>query len=493
MLAVILAERGAMALSRRIILNATAVSTAALVVSFAPTLTASAAEPCSALTAPVYQRVNPQTKTSFLTTSRSEAEASAARGYTENAGRSFAASGASGRGLQAVHQMYRKSDGDYLYTVSAREVASAARTHGYADQGVAFYVASRNSGCAVQVVRYLSPRGKHRLARPAEATKLAAAGWVREGVSFVAGPVSDAPPAELADQDGQFTFAVVPDTQQEVLRPRDTRFRNRTEWLVRNRTSLDLRYVAHSGDVVNWDTPDHRQYEVASAAMAPLEAARIPYSLAIGNHDTAAVCTGGSACDPRRTRALFRDTRTFNRYFAAKRFGAVAGVFERDKVDNSYSTFQAVGRKWMVLNLEMWARPAAIAWARSVVAAHPDHNVMVVTHHYLDASGKIAGTDASYGATSPQYLFDNLIKQYSNIKFVFSGHTGTVANRVDTGVHGNTIHSFLGTIHAIRDNPVRLVTVDVKAGTVKTWVYAPYTNATFPGSVVNLTGLSLVP
>ena len=40
-----------------------------------------------------------------------------------------------------------------------------------------------------------------------------------------------------------------------------------------NRQKLDLRFVTHTGDVVNWDTPDHAQYKVAQDAMRPLEAA----------------------------------------------------------------------------------------------------------------------------------------------------------------------------------------------------------------------------
>jgi len=39
---------------------------------------------------------------------------------------------------------------------------------------------------------------------------------------------------------------------------------------------------------------------------------------------------------------------------------------------------------------------------------------------------------------------------------------------------------------------VRLVTVDTKAATLKTWVYSPYTSATYPGSTINISGLELV-
>ncbi|RKR92249.1 calcineurin-like phosphoesterase family protein [Micromonospora pisi] len=291
--------------------------------------------------------------------------------------------------------------------------------------------------------------------------------------------------------DTKFSFAVMPDTQQEVLSSTDTRFRNRTDWLVQNRSALDLRFVASSGDVVNWDTPDHSQYVIARNAMRPIETAGIPYSLAIGNHDTQATGVGGSARDPARTRELVRDTTVFNQYFTVSQYGAVRGQFETGKVDNSYSTFEAGGVQWMVLTLELWPRVEAVNWAKNVVAAHPGHNVIVVTHDFIDGNGNIEQS-ASYGATSPQYLFDNLVKQYANIRFVFSGHVGVAGNRVDTGVNGNKIYTFLQTFHSNTTNPVRLVEIDTAANSLRTWIYAPYNNQSFTEYDRSFTGIGVV-
>ncbi|GAA1312874.1 hypothetical protein Psi02_68470 [Planotetraspora silvatica] len=296
---------------------------------------------------------------------------------------------------------------------------------------------------------------------------------------------------ETATTDTKFTFAVMPDTQQEVLNASDTRFKNRTDWLVANKSALDLRFVSHSGDVVNWDTPDHSQYVIARNAMRSLETAKIPYSLAIGNHDTQATGVGGSARDPAHTRELVRDTSVFNQYFTAAQYGAVKGQFEAGKVDNSYSTYDAGGVQWLVMTLELWPRTEVVNWAKSVVAANPHHNVVVVTHDYIDADANIEQS-GSYGANSPQYLYDNLIKQYANIKFVFSGHVGVAGNRVDTGVHGNKIYSFLQTFHSNTTNPVRLVEIDTKADSVRTWIYGPYNNQSFTEYDRSFTGVGLV-
>jgi hypothetical protein len=113
------------------------------------------------------------------------------------------------------------------------------------------------------------------------------------------------------------------------------------------------------------------------------------------------------------------------------------------------------------------------------VAAHPDRNVVVVTHSYLEADGSI-GQDAAYGATSPQRLFDTLVSVYPNIRMVLSGHTGTATHRVDTGVNGNTVVSFLGAFHSLTSNHVRLLEIDTARDTVTSRVLSPIDGRTFP-------------
>ncbi len=308
-----------------------------------------------------------------------------------------------------------------------------------------------------------------------------ASGWKRERIRFYAGKAS---------LDTTFSLAVMPDTQQEVLDPRDRRFLDRTTWLVAQRKALDLRFVTHTGDVVNWDTADHRQYAVAQAGLEPLAQARIPYSLSVGNHDTGAVCQGGGACDTHRTRTLVRDTSTFNAYLGAQS-ADLEGAYEPGKVDNSFHVFTAGGLGWLVLNLELWPRPGALAWAQRVVATHPKHNVIVVTHSFLTKSGGIyRGSD--YGDTSPNSLARNLVRKYPNVRLVFSGHTGTARHRVDRGVRGNRIDSFLLTMHSNTTNPLRLVTINTSARTLRTSVYAPWTDTRYPAYAVNLKGIAWV-
>ena len=308
--------------------------------------------------------------------------------------------------------------------------------------------------------------------------------------SLLAGaPTAAATDPSLAarDADGRFSIAVLPDTQMEVIE-QPLRLLDRASWLVGRRDAEDLRYVTHVGDVVNWDTPDHGQYRCAAVTTDLLDRAARPWSFGIGNHDSLATCPGGGAC-PGHTPDLARRTETFNAFFGPDR-AAVTGTMEPGKVDNSFATFAAAGADFLVLHLELWPREEALAWADDVLSAHPRHNVLVVTHSYLEADGTVQQHQGGYGSTSPQRLWDEVLRRHANVRMVFSGHVGTTAHLVQRGDAGNPVHAVLTTYHDRVGNPTRMVEVDVPAGTFTTRVVSPTTGATFTdGSAFTATGL----
>lgn len=456
---------------------------------------------CSALNTPIYHRINPTSGANLLTPYQNEAtQAGTKYGFTEDKGAPFQAAGQVTSDLVPVHRLFNASTENFVWMAEADEIAGATTRYGYVDQGINFFAASSTNDCLVPIHR-LRKGDIHRHALDVDRAGLVAAGWVYEKVAFYAAPASaptptptptpNPTPPPTPATDTKFSIAVYPDTQNEVFGT-DTRFINRTNWLVANKQNLDLRFVTHSGDMANWDTPDHNQYVIASNAMKPLETAGVPYSIAIGNHDAAATCPGGSACPGQSASVGLRNTTTFNQFFPASRFAALRGQYEAGKVDNHYSTFNAGGKQWMVLVLELWPRPGAVAWAKAVVAEHPAHNVLVVTHAYLEGDGSIGGSNGGYGATSPRYLFDELIKPYPNVRMTFSGHVGIAGGREDTGAGGNKIASILGTFHSGTTNPVQIVEIDTAAETVSSRFFAPYTGESYPQYSRTVTGMDWV-
>ena len=151
---------------------------------------AGAASPdCSALaSSPIFQTINQSTKANFLTSSENQAGNAPAT--------LFFASLTGATGLVGAHRMYNPSTKDYFWTISSNEVASAANSYGYVDQGVDFYVSSAVAGCTRPVYRFQSGV-MHRFAvSEADQNALKASGWKSEGVMFYGGTPMPTIPAD---------------------------------------------------------------------------------------------------------------------------------------------------------------------------------------------------------------------------------------------------------------------------------------------------------
>ncbi len=446
---------------------------------------------CTEFTLPVSRLVNTKSDASLLSQFTDELTAALGFGFSLNDGVKLTVSPSAGDDLVAVWRVYNPSTFDFSWASEGADL-DAMKAAGYTAQFRQFYASTVNNDCVSTAYRLKNGNGKTRIAVGSpDRDELTADGWtvassgifyaVPGGTTPTPAPPTDPDPDPVPEPpsptDDEFTVAVVPDTQQETWSDTDTRLKNRSQWLVDNASTLNLKFATHAGDVVDWGNVAPAQFTRVKNGYLPLNG-KIPYSLTVGNHDTAAVCTGGSACPGANTNVTVRDTTAFNNAFTESLFTNLKGEYEAGKVDNSYHTFSAGGQNWMVLNLELWARQGAIDWAKSVVAAHPSYNVIVATHSYLNSDGSISTSNGGYGATSPKYLFDSLIKVYPNIKMVMSGHVGGAASRVDTGNNGNKILSLLQCFHSRTTNPVRLLKISVSKGTVKSSVYAPYTKET---------------
>lgn len=294
--------------------------------------------------------------------------------------------------------------------------------------------------------------------------------------------------SQPAAAEDTFALAIIPDVQLET---HDARFSDRLQWLVDNRAALNLKLVLQCGDLMNFN--DDAQYVHQSAALQILEHAHIPFVMAIGNHDTAAVKVDGGSAAPGNVNANLRNTTRYNAHFPATRFKLLSGTYEPGKIDNAYHTFTAGGLNWLVINLELWARTGAVAWAETVVTNHPDHNVIFLTHAHLAGNSTIQPDNGGYGNSSPQYVFDHVMKPYANVRLVFSGHVGSHGYRTDPGANGNTIYQFLQCYHDNAANPTRLLEIDTQHGTMTTRVYCPSTGQDkHDGSARTITGIQWV-
>ena len=277
---------------------------------------------------------------------------------------------------------------------------------------------------------------------------------------------------------GRFLIPVLPDTQCEVS-GNPAMFTSQLNWIVANRAASNIAFVLHVGDIINWDTADHQMWITASNGFRALDNAAIPYGLALGNHDTAAVTNGGGAA-PGSAHTNVRITTQFNSFFPVSRFPAQQGRYESAKSDNAWYTFEAGGLHWLVLSLEFCARQAPVDWAKTVLASHTNYNAIVLTHFHLASNGTINQNNAGYGDLSPQQIYDQLISQYPNVRLVLSGHVDSSAWRNDPGVNGNRIYQLLQDYQSTDNGGgyLRLLEIDTTARTISARMYSPYYNLT---------------
>lgn len=300
--------------------------------------------------------------------------------------------------------------------------------------------------------------------------------------------LSSRPPAI---SDDTFSIAVIGDTQTETNWDADTRFGDRTAWLAANKNALNLRYAVHTGDVVNWGWLDPAQYTRARKAMDKLTDAEIPWSVAVGNHDTRSAgwnnIAGSSGygggpysknpeCPIRLSEyqcnywRLTRQTQEFNASFPVRNLTNLGGTFEPGKIDNTWTSFTANGTKWLVLSLEFAPRKPVVEWARKVIASRSDYNVVLATHSYLNSKGGISTSNAGDGQTA-RYVYDQIVSKYSNVKIVLSGHVGHFTSRTDKN-RGNVTAAYLGNYLDGKNNPVRILTINTGTGELANTVYS---------------------
>jgi len=264
---------------------------------------------------------------------------------------------------------------------------------------------------------------------------------------LVVGPAGQEPAAVK----GGYTFVVLPDTQNYVWKfPKI--IRAQTQWIADNVKKYNIKYVICVGDVTEHN--NDREWKIARDAFAKLDG-KAPCAIAIGNHDMG---TNGKA-DSRAS--LFAKYFPVSRLKKSKTFG---GVYDKepDKPDNSYHVFKAGGRDWLVLVLEFGPRDDVLRWANKVVAAHPNHTVLMTTHAYMCPDGKLfdrkdtarkqpappwrfGGPEAKKpgGLNDAKQMWDKLVSKHANFAIVLSGHVCVVAKLTSKGQAGNDVHQLL--------------------------------------------------
>lgn len=233
-----------------------------------------------------------------------------------------------------------------------------------------------------------------------------------------------------------YSFAVVGDTQN-ITKNYPDKLDTLYQWIVDNKDAKKINQVIGVGDIVQ-DGDDEKQWSTAYSSVSKLFDV-LPYTLIRGNHDSS--------------------------YWLYNTFGSDSyksqfdGFYKEDNINSSYKTFTAGSTDYLLVTIDYGADDAELAWASTVVNAHPNHRVIVVTHAYLFTDGTTLSTgegvmpaDGNDSDSSPTKVYNDgediwnkFVSQHSNISLVLCGHQSCddVVTTQLKGVNGNIVTQML--------------------------------------------------
>ena len=268
-----------------------------------------------------------------------------------------------------------------------------------------------------------------------------------------------------ADANNQFTIAVIPDTQNycDIASPQPASshiYQGEMRYLTNQMTAQNIVFVTHMGDVVQHGDLYDDEWRHAKRAMDILAAAGLPFAMTPGNHDY------DNYSHPTGNRPL-KGANKWNQYFGPNSsyfsgkswFGGAFSDPASSGV-SSYQTFNAGGKTFLHISLEMEASDSTLAWATGVITNHSGMPTLVSTHEYLsyqnDANGVAMRLQDGYMSgeanNQAQAVWDKFISQNDQIFLVLCGHnwSSTVNGvsdgenlRVDNNAFGHPVYQVL--------------------------------------------------
>lgn len=167
-----------------------------------------------------------------------------------------------------------------------------------------------------------------------------------------------------------FSIAWTSDTQYYAESFPD-QYDGQTEWIVNNRDRLNLRYLVHTGDVVD-DFDQDWEWEVGDRNMKRLEDNGIPYGVLGGNHDVGS----GNGC--------FANYWTWFGEHRFKDSSVYGGAYQNNL--GHYDLVTADGVELLFVYMSWDVYDEEINWINEVLRKYPDRKAFLCFHNYIVAS-----------------------------------------------------------------------------------------------------------
>ncbi len=248
-----------------------------------------------------------------------------------------------------------------------------------------------------------------------------------------------------------FTVVWMSDTQVYALRHADV-FDAMAEWIVSSAETQNLRFVLHTGDVVDNGYSD-KQWDTANAALERIQGA-LPMLVVAGNHDI-----GDS-----------------NNYSNFLRQPSIAATLDEERVfrrgEGAYALFSAGGVDFVAVGVGFSIKDGFYDWARDVFAAHPERVGILISHSALNSDGSFTGPG--------RRLSDYVVAESPNVRLVLCGHYRGAVLREETYGEGELARRVNFMMYNYQEDEknglgyLRLLTFDPVARSIQVTTYSPF-------------------
>ncbi len=267
----------------------------------------------------------------------------------------------------------------------------------------------------------------------------------------------------------EYSFAVIGDTQTMCEKDPEA-MEAIYDWLLENKDTQKIEYVIGLGDITDDSTDE--EWERASSYISKLNG-EIPYVLTRGNHDDwddfnrilhngfyettiDGMMDSGtiSLTDPEQPGLIPVEQEDGSIIYMTREEDIPEGGEVEGDLTNSYRYFSIQGTDYLIMTLDFAPDEETLNWADKVIAEHPEHKVIIITHAYMYRDGTTISSEDCYpptyytGYDDPQNgddMWEKCFSKHENIVLVLSGHDPWqhIVYRQDIGENGNTVTQML--------------------------------------------------
>jgi len=266
---------------------------------------------------------------------------------------------------------------------------------------------------------------------------------------------------ESTNMQEDYTFVWMTDTQFYSESAPEV-YEAMTKWISENANDKNIKFVFHTGDVVN-HTYDSIQWIRADTAMGYLDNV-VPYSILAGNHDLT------DSENPYENFLLYFGTKRFS-----NRIANDGNIWFYHDGEASAQIIDTGAQNYLVLALGVWPDAEMMSWADAILKEHTEIPAILTTHDYMNKDGTRSDTG--------NQLFDEIVRKNPNVHLVLCGHNHNAEYCQDElddnhdGITDRTVYQLLADYQETPNGGngfMRLLTIDENEKRLMVSTYSPY-------------------